>query len=113
MLAPNTTRKIASAGASDHGASPSIATFDASCSIVPHVGVVSVVVPEPGLIKVPLAYPIARHDDRWVGFVNVWRELKRRDGTIDTLYRHWILGQDAEEKRRRWSILRDVLHWVK
>ena len=72
----------------------------------------SVVVPEPGLIKVPLAYPLARHDDRWAGFVNVWIELKRRDGTIDTLYRHWILGQDAQEKRRRWSILRDVLHWV-
>ena len=70
------------------------------------------VVPEPGLIKVPLAYPLARHDDRWAGFVNVWIELKRRDGTIDTLYRHWILGQDAQEKRRRWSILRDVLHWV-
>ena len=67
----------------------------------------SVVVPEPGLIKVPLAYPLARHDDRWAGFVNVWIELKRRDGTIDTLYR-----QDAQEKRRRWSILRDVLHWV-
>jgi Na+/H+-dicarboxylate symporter len=73
----------------------------------------SVVVPEPDLIKVPLAYPMARYDDRWEAFVNTWVELKRRDGTIDKLYRHWILGQGAIEKQPRWSIVRNVLHWVR
>jgi hypothetical protein len=72
----------------------------------------TVVVPEPDLIKVPLAYPMSRRGDRWETFVNTWIELKRRDGTIDKLYRHWILGQDALTKRPRWSIVRDVLHWV-
>jgi len=38
--------------------------------------------------------------------------LKRRDGTIDALHQHWILGRDAVGRRPRWSVIRDVLHWV-
>jgi Na+/H+-dicarboxylate symporter/ABC-type amino acid transport substrate-binding protein len=72
----------------------------------------SVVVPEPGLVKVPLAYAIARHDQTFASFVNTWIDLKRKDGTIDRLYRYWILGQNAAAARPRWSIIRDVLHWV-
>jgi ABC-type amino acid transport substrate-binding protein len=71
----------------------------------------AVVVPGPGLIKIPLAYPIARHDERLASFLNNWIELKRRDGTIDQLYRHWILGQTASTPRPRWSVMRDVLKW--
>jgi len=71
------------------------------------------VVPQPDPIRVPLAYPIARHDEQWAAFLNTWIELKRRDGTIDTLYRHWILGKDAVPHQPRWSIMRNVLHWVK
>ena len=72
----------------------------------------AVVIPQPDPIKVPLAYPLFGHGDRWESFVNTWIELKRRDGTIDKLYRHWILGQDAVKSRPRWSIVRNVLHWV-
>jgi proton glutamate symport protein len=72
----------------------------------------SVVVPQPDVIKVPLAYPLYRHGDRWQSFMDTWIDLKRRDGTIDRLYRHWILGQDAVATRPRWSVVRDVLHWV-
>jgi ABC-type amino acid transport substrate-binding protein len=72
----------------------------------------SVVVPEPGHVKVPLAYPIARHDQAFASFINTWIELKRKDGTIDTLYEHWVLGRDAAPPRPRWSIIRNVLHWV-
>jgi Na+/H+-dicarboxylate symporter/ABC-type amino acid transport substrate-binding protein len=71
------------------------------------------VVPMPDPIKVPLAYPVARRDEQWASFVNMWIELKKRDGTIDALYRHWILGQNAVTRRPRWSVIRDVLHWVK
>jgi proton glutamate symport protein len=72
----------------------------------------SVVVPEPGHVKVPLAYPIGRHDQAFASFINTWIELKRKDGTIDTLYEHWVLGRDAAPPRPRWSIIRNVLHWV-
>jgi len=67
----------------------------------------TVVVPQPGLVRIPLAYPLVR-DDEWRDFVDRWLELKRKDGTFDELYAYWILGQNAAEKRRRWSILDDV-----
>jgi Na+/H+-dicarboxylate symporter/ABC-type amino acid transport substrate-binding protein len=72
----------------------------------------TVVVPEPGLIKVPLAYPISRHDEAFASFINTWIDLKRKDGTIDTLYNYWVLGRDAAPQRPRWSVIRNVLHWV-
>jgi ABC-type amino acid transport substrate-binding protein len=72
----------------------------------------TVVVPEPGIVKIPLAYPVARHDQDWASFLNTWIELKRRDGTIDALYRHWILGEDAVKRQPHWSIIRNLLHWV-
>jgi Na+/H+-dicarboxylate symporter/ABC-type amino acid transport substrate-binding protein len=73
----------------------------------------SVVVPEPGIVKVPLAYPIARHDEAFASFINTWIELKRKDGTIDALYDYWVLGREAGPHQPRWSIIRNVLHWVK
>jgi ABC-type amino acid transport substrate-binding protein len=73
----------------------------------------SVVVPEPDPVKVPLAYAIGRQDQAFATFVNTWIELKKKDGTVDSLYKYWILGQDAAPKQPRWSIIRNVLHWTK
>jgi ABC-type amino acid transport substrate-binding protein len=72
----------------------------------------SVVVPGPEPIRIPLAYPIGRRDQPMAAFVNTWIALKRKDGTLDALYKHWILGQDAAPRQPRWSIVRNVLHWV-
>ena len=72
----------------------------------------SVVVPEPGIVKIPLVYPIARHDQSFAAFINTWIDLKKKDGTLDSLYRYWILGQSEAGRSKRWSIIRDVLHWV-
>jgi Na+/H+-dicarboxylate symporter/ABC-type amino acid transport substrate-binding protein len=72
----------------------------------------SVVVPGPTPIRVPLAFPIGKHDERFASFINTWIALKRKDGTLDAAYKHWILGQDAEARQPRWSIIRNVLHWV-
>jgi ABC-type amino acid transport substrate-binding protein len=72
----------------------------------------TVVVPEPEIVKIPLAYPLARRDQDWGHFINTWIELKRRDGTIDALYGHWILGKHADKREPRWSVIRNLLHWV-
>jgi Na+/H+-dicarboxylate symporter len=72
----------------------------------------SVVVPDPPLITVPLAYGIAQNDPKLLGFVNTWLELKKDDRTIDDLYDYWILGKNAESREPRWSIIRNVLHWT-
>jgi Na+/H+-dicarboxylate symporter len=71
-----------------------------------------VVIPRPSVAKLPLAYPIAS-DEEWRSFLNAWIDLKRKDGTIQEFYDHWILGLTAETGKRRWSVIRDVLHWVK
>jgi ABC-type amino acid transport substrate-binding protein len=71
----------------------------------------SVAVPKPRPFKVPLAYVIAGRDRAMAAIVDTWIELKRKDGTIDQLFAHWILGQDSAPKSRRWSIGHDVLHW--
>ncbi len=72
----------------------------------------TVVVPHPDVVRLPAAYAMPRGDHELVNFVNSWIELKKRDGTIESLYDHWILGKTAERKQPRWSVIRDLLHWV-
>ena len=70
----------------------------------------SVVVPKPRPVKVPLALRDRRpRRARWPTVIDTWIDLKRKDGTIDELFAHWILGRDAAPHQRRWSILDDVL----
>jgi Na+/H+-dicarboxylate symporter len=45
-------------------------------------------------------------------FINTWIDLKKKDGTLDALYRYWILGQDPAARPVRWSVIHNVLHWV-
>jgi Na+/H+-dicarboxylate symporter/ABC-type amino acid transport substrate-binding protein len=71
----------------------------------------SVAVPHPLDIRLPLAYPVADRDVEAARFLSTWIELKRKDGTIQALYDHWILGKDAKAKKPRWSVLRNVLGW--
>lgn len=72
----------------------------------------TVVVPEPSRVRIPLAYPLARNDQLFARFVNTWIELKQKDGTVQALYDYWILGRSADRPAPRWSIVRNVLHWV-
>ena len=71
----------------------------------------TVVVPSPGLIKIPLAFPLGGTDPQWSSVVNTWIDMKRRDGTLDALYDHWILGKDAAKRTPRWSVVRNVFGW--
>ena len=59
----------------------------------------SVVVPKPQPLKVPLAYVIAGRDEALAAVVDTWIDLKRKDGTIDELFAHWIQGRDAVPPR--------------
>jgi len=71
-----------------------------------------IVVPKPELTKHPLGYPVAKGDQDMLNFINSWIDLKKKDGTIEQLYNYWILGKGTTEKEPRWSIIRNVLHWV-
>ena len=73
----------------------------------------SVVVPAPRPIQIPLAFALPPGEPALAKFVDTWIALKREDGTLDDLYQYWILGRDRSQAPPRWSIIRDVLHWVR
>ena len=73
----------------------------------------SVVVPKPRAFKVPLAYAIAGRDAPLTTMINTWIELQRKNSTADELFSYWILGENAVQHQPRWSVIRDVLHWVR
>ena len=64
------------------------------------------------MIEVPLAFALPRDEPELTALVNTWIELMRRNGTMQELYEYWILGRSAASRPPRWSIIRDVLHWV-
>ena len=70
----------------------------------------SVVVPEPYL-KLQAAFAMPLCDSGFENFVNAWLEMKKTPGVIHKLYDKWILGKEVEQKKRRWSIGRDVFGW--
>jgi Na+/H+-dicarboxylate symporter/ABC-type amino acid transport substrate-binding protein len=71
----------------------------------------AVAVPRPLDVRLPLAYPVSRRDLEMTRYLATWIDLKKKDGTIQALYEHWILGRDPGSGKHRWSILRDVLHY--
>jgi Na+/H+-dicarboxylate symporter/ABC-type amino acid transport substrate-binding protein len=64
-------------------------------------------------IKVPVAFPIPLGEAGMANTLNNWLTLKEKEGTIASLFNYWILGQQDKIHAPRWSIIRDVLHWVK
>lgn len=72
----------------------------------------SIVVPQPGVVKLPTGFPLPDDDREWQDFVSEWVEIKQKEGTVNALFEHWIMGRGAEDTAPRWSIVRDVLHWV-
>ena len=64
------------------------------------------------MLSAPLAYPFARSNRDVADFVNAWIELKKNDGSIETLVDYWILGKETKKRPKRWSVIHDVLSWV-
>ncbi len=71
----------------------------------------SVVIPEDAQVTVCVGYPMPLNARRLENVMSRWIHLKQSDGTIDTLYAHWIEGKTAETNERRWNVLDDVLGW--
>jgi hypothetical protein len=69
----------------------------------------SVLIPPKLLSKIPVAFPVGRNDERLAKVLGGWLDLKRRDGSIETLYQHWILGNTATGKQKRWSVLDNMI----
>jgi ABC-type amino acid transport substrate-binding protein len=72
----------------------------------------AVATPFGGNIKIPVAFPVPLGEESMADLLKNWINLKQKDGTINKLYNYWILGQQEKNHLPRWSIIRDVLHWV-
>jgi Na+/H+-dicarboxylate symporter/ABC-type amino acid transport substrate-binding protein len=66
-----------------------------------------------GLIgKRYFSYPVRSGATDFTSFLNNWLALKDQSGFKHDMYQYWIEGETPKKDRPRWSILRDVLHWV-
>jgi Na+/H+-dicarboxylate symporter/ABC-type amino acid transport substrate-binding protein len=73
-----------------------------------------VAVPTPHLFVYDLAYPIpiAKGDYIFLEYLNHWLTLQQTSGAVAQQFDYWILGKTPSRKKPRWSIIRNVLHWV-
>ncbi|WP_102528110.1 cation:dicarboxylase symporter family transporter [Shewanella sp. 10N.286.51.B7] len=60
----------------------------------------------------PASYAVAKGNHSLHTFLNSWLSIQQSSGYVDTLYGYWILGENAQPKKPRWSVIKDVLHWV-
>ena len=72
----------------------------------------SIVVPENTQMRVPMAYPLPRGDPEWSNYVSIWVDMNTKNHIVNGLFDHWIGGGGAKTKEPRWSVIRNVLHWV-
>jgi ABC-type amino acid transport substrate-binding protein len=68
-------------------------------------------VPRP-IVFTPQAIGVARGNASLVEMLDAWITAEKARGTVDALYRYWLLGEAAKSARPpRWSVLRNVLGW--
>lgn len=72
---------------------------------------VSTPLPHPVRLPVVILYAGAA-DPAMDEFLDNWVMLKQNAGTLNTIYDYWILGKGATPREPRWSVIRNVLHWV-
>lgn len=58
------------------------------------------------------AYLMPKNSEQFLRYVNYWLDLKASDGFQKRMHDYWILGKSRPQHIRRWSVARNVLHWV-
>jgi ABC-type amino acid transport substrate-binding protein len=61
-----------------------------------------------------LSYALRSDSTRFLHYLNQWLELKKAEGFTEKQYNLWIKGKTeiAAPPEPRWSVVRNVLHWV-
>ncbi len=59
--------------------------------------------------RVPLVIAVSGEDLMLEHFISSWIRLKQTDGTIDTLFKHWIRGENSQQRKPRWSLMSHLL----
>ena len=74
----------------------------------------TVVVPTTFICEESFAYAFPAHAERFIAFINLWLKLKKNEGFTEEQYKLWVLGKTKNRAREepRWSVLRNIFHWV-
>ncbi|UCD67758.1 MAG: transporter substrate-binding domain-containing protein [Betaproteobacteria bacterium] len=72
----------------------------------------TVVVPRP-VVQLPVAYLVAPDNPSMLCAINEWLQIEKSSGYIDEVYDYWVRGKTGHVQPPRWSVIRDVLGWVK
>lgn len=63
--------------------------------------------------KIMCTYIVSKNcDDASLRFLDYWLKMEKEYGSLDRKYKYWVLGENPENRPQRWSLIRDVLHWV-
>jgi len=72
----------------------------------------TVMVPSGVNFRVPAGLALPLNETGFIQYVNTWLTLKEGNGFRESLYQYWILGVDPKADQPRWSVMKDVLHWI-
>jgi len=63
--------------------------------------------------RVMYAYAVAKNSsDSYLMLLNYWVKMEDDYGNLAKKYDYWILGKNVGQSGPRWSVVRNVLHWV-
>lgn len=71
----------------------------------------AVVVPKP-IVRRPIGFVVRSNDSDWRNFLDRWIDFEKKDGSLEQLRNYWIEGGGTQRKAPRWSIARNLLHWL-
>lgn len=72
----------------------------------------TVVIPQAAELRMPSGFAVAKGQHDLAAMLGRWVAAKKATGELQVAYNYWILGGGAEKKQPRWSIAKDVLHWI-
>ncbi|MDJ0511923.1 MAG: hypothetical protein QNJ62_00615 [Methyloceanibacter sp.] len=69
------------------------------------------VAPNPNVISVQIVFGLPDNATSLAEYVDTWIARYKSGSLLDRLYNYWILGKGADEKKLRWSAVRNVFGW--
>jgi hypothetical protein len=73
----------------------------------------TVVVFESNRLNIPAGFAVPKGQEEFARLLSHWLAAKKSTGEIQRAYDYWIMGQGAEKREPRWSVMKDVLKWTK
>jgi hypothetical protein len=73
-----------------------------------------VAIPQPLMFHYDVGYPVAitKGDHVFLAYLNQWLHLQKTNSAGREQFTYWVQGKTPFRNIPRWSIIRNVLHWV-